>query len=75
MNENKKYDHVEFLMENARAVSNMGKPESDNNYGRAASEILRMRVALEKIADTKTWTIDRRSIAQQALKGTTENDH
>ena len=36
-------DSVEFLMEHARAVSNIGKPKSDNNYGRAATEIKALR--------------------------------
>ena len=50
MSENKKYDHVEFLMGLAKNVSNMGKPESDNNYGRAAMEIKQLRAALARIA-------------------------
>ena len=40
-------DSVDFLMKLAGHVSNHGRPESDNNYGRAASEIKQLRAALD----------------------------
>ncbi len=52
-------DPVEFLMERARAVSNIGKPESDNNYGRAASEIKGLRLALGLAAARLSICADR----------------
>ncbi len=35
--------NVEWLMNQARLVSNIGKPETDNNYGRAATELKHLR--------------------------------
>lgn len=34
---------LEWLQVMARTISNIGKPGTDNNYGRAASEIERLR--------------------------------
>ncbi len=44
-------DNVEWLMDHAKALSNLNRPESDNNYGRTATEIkdLRKRVDLLEI--------------------------
>ena len=38
-----------LLMDSARVVSNMKRPESDNNYGRAAMKLKEAREALEKL--------------------------
>jgi hypothetical protein len=39
----------DLLMGSARVVSNMKRPESDNNYGRAAMKLKEAREALEKL--------------------------
>lgn len=39
----------EALMKTARVVSNMNRPESDNNFGRAAMKLKEARKALEKL--------------------------
>ena len=37
------------LMQTARMVSNMRRPESDNDYGRSATKLKEAREALEKL--------------------------
>lgn len=39
-----------ILMRTAKLVSNMKRPESDNNYGRAAVKLKEAREALEKLS-------------------------